>query len=294
MSQQITQHETEYFPHHLPNVKLEAASHGTSPQPVLHPMLEALVPKLATKHPEWDFVASANDVVWLTPQHYKSIGVFTRVTGTTPHKKVGEVRIERRYTSRGSEECYSIRSPRISKVRERGDAVMTTKTEVAAKTVNKMFTPPPISERIEEVQSRAYDLLHRAQRSVAYTHHEVESSLLPFIRKFAETQREQFIAWLPNEEARKLATDCDGIRNTVNKLNDMQNSWGGMLTVLIVDDKYIVRPMKDGGEVQVYANHELSDHLKKCIGMLKLVDNGELLPEIGVRVGNGQFVVTSN
>ena len=294
MSQQITQHETEYFPHHLPNVKLEAASHGTSPQPVLHPMLEALVPKLATKHPEWDFVASANDVVWLTPPHYKSFGVYIRVTGTTPHKKVGEVRIERRYTSRGSEECYSIRSPRISKVRERGDAVMTTKPEVAAKTVNKMFTPPPISERIEEVQSRAYDLLHRAQRSVAYTHHEVESSLLPFIRKFAETQREQFIAWLPNEEARKLATDCDGIRNTVNKLNDMQNSWGGMLTVLIVDDKYIVRAMKNECATQVYANHELSDHLKKCIGMLKLVDNGELLPGIGVRVGNGQFVVTSN
>jgi hypothetical protein len=257
-------------------------------------MLETLIAKLATKHPQWDFVASADDVVWLTPPYYKSFGVFTRVTGTTPHKKVGEVRIERRYTSRGSEECYAVRNRRISKHRERGDAVMTTKPEVAAKTVNKMFTPPPISERMDDVRGHAYGLLQQEQRTVHYAYQDLDNKLLPYVRKFAEAQHEQFMAWLSSEELCRLATDCVDTRSKVSRVNAMKNSWDKMLTVLIVDDKYVVRALEDTGAAQVYANHELSDHLKKCIGMLKLVGDGEVLPEVGIRVSNGKFVVVPN
>ena len=54
----------------------------------------------------------------------------------------------------------------------------------------------------------------------------------------------------------------------------------------------------DGNRVQrweeTYSVDEVSEHIRKCVGMLKLSEEGAVLHGIGVRVNSKTFVIVNN
>ena len=44
--------------------------------------------------------------------------------------------------------------------------------------------------------------------------------------------------------------------------------------------------------MSVYTNEELTDDIKSKLGMLKLVEDGQLFPDIGYRISPDAFLIT--
>jgi hypothetical protein len=63
---------------------------------------------------------------------------------------------------------------------------------------------------------------------------------------------------------------------------------GKVLTVLIDNDKYVVRY---GGEISVWESEELPDEVRQRIGMLKLADVHVVIENTGVKTPKGFIVV---
>jgi hypothetical protein len=275
----------EYYPHPLSNVKLELTKYPDAPR--FHPMLDELVAKLTLKYPKWDFIGRADECMGGDDPYYRAVSLFTQAN---PPQAVGTIRIEARYTNHGREDCYALRSPRVAKHRERGDTVMTTKLASAIKTVNKLFTSAPMSEMISDAVQDGWNRLHRAVNTATYETNQLANDTNPLIHKFVSEHPAEFMAWLPDETSRKLVHELAEAKDRKNKLMEFQNNWSKTLTVLTVDDKYVVRPT-DGEEVTVYSAEDVSEHIRKCLGMLKLVDVGDVLPNVGVRAGSKHFVI---
>lgn len=280
------------YPNTISNLKLEVIQNNQHPEPRLHSMLQELADKLVLKHPKWDFVAPVDST-----RLVNGVPVYRELIVQTqqfPPQRVGTINIESRYTSSGTEMVYALRSPRVSKHRERGDAVMTTKLASAIKVVNKLFTSAPVTEVIEDAEVTAYRLLDRA---ASFSHYEVgdlASTVSPYIQQFVAAHPAEFMAWLPNEESRTLVTRLADAQEKKNAMYDMKDSWENMLTVLTVGDKYVVRKTKGESEVLTYSVSEVSEHIRKCVGMLKLAEENAVIPDIGVRVNHKTFVIVNN
>ena len=54
------------------------------------------------------------------------------------------------------------------------------------------------------------------------------------------------------------------------------------MTVYLTNGKYVVQ---QGEVLQEYESDTLPEHIKTKVGMLKLVEEKQVVPEIGVRVG---------
>lgn len=55
------------------------------------------------------------------------------------------------------------------------------------------------------------------------------------------------------------------------------------LTVYLTNGKYTVQ---QGEVLQEYVSETLPEHIKTKVGLLKLVENRQVVPEVGVRVDN--------
>lgn len=285
--------EPQYYPSTISNLKLEVLLNSQHPDPQLHSMLRDLTDKLVIKHPKWDFIAPADS----TRLMGGNIPLYRELIVQTQHfppQRVGTINIETRYTNKGSEAVYALRSPRIRRNRERGDAVMTTKLASAIKVVNKLFTAAPVTEEIEDAEVKAWTLMDRAASYANYEMNDLAQSVSPYVHQFVSAHPAEFMAWLPNEEARALVTRLADAKVNKNAVYSMKDDWKNMLTVLTVGDKYVVRKVRGEGEVVTYSVNEVSEHIRKCVGMLKLSEEGAVLHGIGVRVNSKTFVIVNN
>lgn len=280
------------YPNAISNLKLEVIPNNKHSDPRLHRMLQELADKLVIKYPKWDFIAPVDST-----RLVNDVPTYRELIVQTQHfspQRVGTINIENRYTSSGTEQVYALRSPRIRRSRERGDAVMTTKLASAIKTVNKLFTSAPVGEELDDAQMKAWQLLDRSASFSNYEMSDLANQVSPYMQQFVAAHPAEFMAWLPGDDARTLVHKLADAKLKKDAVYDMKDSWGNMLTVLTVGDKYVVRGTTGDGAPVTYSVDEVSEHIRKCVGMLKLSEEGAVVPDIGVRVSSKTFVIVNN
>jgi hypothetical protein len=250
----------------------------------MHPMLAQLLDVLAVKYSQWVFKCSM--MKEREPNKVTIMGFLVLDKGNV----VGKVGLDTRYhRSRGSEMCYKIYNERISKSRERGSSTLTTNIKQAIRVIESFFTPAPIRERMGDLCLLGRNNLSMEQRRVERDLRDAHNEISPHIREYIDAHRAHMMQWLSPDVAAKLVVKYE-MQDKLKAMQQMTQDANQMLTVLIEGDKYTVL---HNGNISVLQQEGLPHDMRQRLGMLKLVESGEAVPNVGVRMRPDAFMIVA-
>lgn len=270
---------------HTPtNIVISAPNHTPTGQEVLPPALEFLV-QSAREFPTWAFKVMRLNVrnIDAGQQHYAMlVHVFDE------HGKV-RGRIDLANYNFGCQDV-EFRNDRIRRSLQRGDCKRTSKEAVAIKLVRKWFTEPPLSERMEAASAKLSDLRTNKMHIYRNQKTHVEGAVLSLVRNHVMANIE--FLWY---EVPELKNNSHNL--TLHKFKDIQADYdiansvctSKGLTVVIEDDKYVIQRGK--GSVEITTSDQLSEGVRRAIGMLKLVEDGQFIRDMGFRAQENLYFV---
>lgn len=279
-----------------PNVNLDTSEvYITSKKPdgtpldiVVNDHMAQLIDVLAVKHPLWLFKLQEVSKVDLYTAHAYAFRVFD---DANPREQIGNIAVRKKYRRNGDVDLvYSIGNKRISGTRARGDTVDTKHIKVAVNTVGKYFKPPPWDERLDEATEAAQSMIHYAEAEAARQLRQADSRMHDVVNRFVTEHWNEFLAGLDPIE---LATASERVElyrthEEMKKLHLCAISHKNMLTVIIEGDKYVVQ---SSGGTNSYTSEQLTDEVRMKIGMLKLTNEREVFPTIGVKTRFGYLIM---
>lgn len=244
---------------------------------------EAMTPyliALATKKPNWKFVGVQgwhipHDEGGKTYEAYK----FNVWEGKS---KLGKI-----YTDRGitKKTTYYAENSRIIQKRDRGRAMFTTKLDKAIKNVCKEFYPITTNERMIEAISKAQGMMQDIygdktrglSNRITMVLRGLESYLLDNWETMSVIAAKNFpkeVSELPLAREEKIIAD---------EVYTAFNNSGGTL-VALHGSEYVTAH-------GTYTTDTLPVHIKQGVGMLKLVEAGQCVRDVGFRVDADTFFV---
>lgn len=276
----IDEFKYQYVPIGLPNVVQE---YGRDAQPAmgLHvdEFLWALIGRLAKVRPNWRFVSRG--------RHYDDR--VTRFVIYEGHEELGWVR---KAWSGNHGDRYEYDCRRMNDARQRGYATATKNVSKAFKDITKSFGAKTIMELLQEARGSAFSSAAAAvNRSVQeYTNYvsSLRSPALSFALENWETFKKHAAAHGTNANVLDNFHEVEAMQIQAEKLSDSRKN-GKHTIVMLRGSDYIMQ--RDDGEVKVVQSDDLTPHMKRAIGMLKLADNGTFIPGMGVRGNENAFYI---
>ena len=192
----------------------------------------------------------------------------------------------------GGKPCYAISNFRISNKRERGNADKTTKLDRAKKLILKNFRPKDLKELMEKARARVKHSVdsngYVAESEFQTNYQRLSRHLMNHIMSNLDTLMEIAVKDGFNREKEIKSTYEDYyIKGRLRECSSTKNTGA---VVLIHGDTYAVET--DGGQFSTYENATLPDLLKVRVGMLKLIENGQTLLDVGYRENEREFYVS--
>jgi hypothetical protein len=169
-------------------------------------------------------------------------------------------------------------------MRQRGSGVQTTKPKEALKAVEKYFFPLTDQEYTVQAFKEAH---HLVQRETANARHTLDRSIRELhqpMMTFAHKHWDEFLSMLSGDERTEALSllQHQQLANAARELYKEVDS-KKCLTVYLTNGKYTVQ---QGEVLQEYESDTLPEHIKTKVGLLKLVENKQVVAEVGVRVDN--------
>jgi len=251
-----------------------------------HTLLKQTIVKLAPMYPLWQFVVpnvSLGDEV----QMFKVMASGEEL-GT----------ISRRYHGNGY--VVAVTNHRISESRTRGSEYKTKDVDKAVLKVKKTFFPRNPNERLSEANKEANRFLGSQesgkQRALSKHEYSLHSAMMEYATGAGYAG---FLAHVHTLEPRLkdgVLAHIQGqeqLRMEVKSIEEIRRQFDNEIAALVVRDsgKYLVR-INDN--VQIYDDNTLPESMRGKLGMLKLVDAGFFLSDVGCRVNDEVFVVKAD
>lgn len=287
--------ENDYIQIELPNVFLEreklknAANPYTAYDLEIHEFIAPLITRLAKARPQWSFIATR--VEHIRDRQVHAARMFLVFKGST---SLGKIEYEYSYgASRG--DTVSITNDRISDKLKRGLSIKTKDMKKAFKVVVENFYGPTLDEQtskaIKDINRVVYNQDRTAQVkfSEKYLSNTVQDFLPAFIVGNWDVFREAAVA------AGIDATILDGMPERYNaqltaQLVSSQSATGGGSYVFIYGNQYIVQ---ENGIKTILDTDQIPPHMKRSIGILKMLASNGHVEGHGVRAGPDKFFITS-
>lgn len=159
--------------------------------------------------------------------------------------------------------------------------------------IKKAFVKSNVNERIDKAVSGAASVI-----SSAYSHFKYKSARpkqelegFAFDMMMGSPQREQeFGEYLSRLGRRELLSEYRELQMEMSTVEQVKIAFEGKRTALVIpdDNKYIV---KVGDDVQLYTADTLPEQLRGRLGLLKLVNENQMVTNAGCRVNDTVFVV---
>lgn len=251
----------------------------------VHEDIQPFIDALAVKYPQWEFVATGVRYTGDNNEEAKSIR-FSVYNDANPREQIGEIKGEYKYNNDGKRlPSYIVYNQRLAHARERGHRLETTKLPVAMKAIHKYFNPPPVVEILENVITRGVGQYRHAvahkERVVRNTSYHLEESQKKYVRDNWAAYKATLGA-MTLEIAEKYERESDEYVRFAK-----QEEYNDFYAVVIQNDKYVV---SCNDKVTTYDVNTIPIDLRAQIGLLKLVEEGDVLEDVGVRTPSG-FVV---
>lgn len=250
--------------------------------------LDPVISRLATLNPLWTFV-----VVACSGYGYDK-GMATAFLVKLDGEPLGKIATA--YV--GQRRLISISNDRIGKTRQRSDSYRTQSAEKAILTAKKMFGRMNTTERVEKAKAAAERVISSVGYAKDRERNKHKSTVDFALITWAKAEGYgMFLEFIENKAALKVKQEVTGSLEKLAVLNvemqtieRVQKDYGDGKTALVVKDsgKYLV---KIGDSVELYDDNSLPLDTRMKLGMLKLVQDGEYLTDVGCKVSSEVFVL---
>lgn len=253
--------------------------------------IKPFVEALAKKYPQWRFVSTQ---FWhQRPDNGDAYAEAYRFYVYDGREALGQISTD---YGRNHEKVYAIHNERIADARERGDTTKTKDLNKAVKIVGKMFGAKTINERLAEAQNDAANEIYRVFQDRASTfqrtYDHIAKHLMPYIMANYESLAPIAVQGGANADAvGKLVSAHEEFKITKEIHECQQNNTGAV--VLIHGSDYAVMGKDDTGEhkTRIFSTDTLPPHIKRSVGMLKLVEPKYFIKGAGMKIHDQAFFV---
>lgn len=270
------------------NIKLKEHDDGTGAKvtSAIEPFLVELVEKLALKHPQWVFQEDTSNYKWdmVNNKSVKTGFVATSFKVIDKREELGSIYVDQ--YAKGKR--YAVDNFRVQEMRERGSGMKTIHLNKAIKHIDKFFGKKNITEKVEEANRVALQISYQVNNQLGHklqaTWRDLQPGAIAFLldkhwEEFcavAKTDVENF----PRKNAEANASDA--IDKALRK--------GDAYLVYIDGLDYAIQK-GDKNPISMKASEELPDFIRRSVGMLKLLEDQQILIDVGLRVNATTFVV---
>jgi hypothetical protein len=192
---------------------------------------------------------------------------------------------------------YTITNERIRKTRERGSEAFTRDLNKAIKLVGKMFYTRTHDELFSEALDQAASMLRVKNRDSTIEFDECKATVMGYLMPHILDNFDQFAPIALQQGA--PATDVDSLLDkratarVVRGMCTLLKERNGIL-VLVRGNDYVAdigNGLTATSTKAVWSTDTLPMHIKKSIGMLKLVEDGYIIEGVGVKINHEAFFV---
>jgi hypothetical protein len=273
----------DYITMHLPNVMAEVRKGRvvTTGEIGVSKNIEPLLDALLKKFPNWKFVGDmpyASQHNATTPQTFRMY---------ESGEDLGSISFSHHYKHGGQ---YVVRNKRIANQRQRGWETRTKDLKKAVRLVVDNFGAKTMHELVEEsrnvVSSAMSAAMERPRRNFSRDWSEIEA----FAKQYIATHWEEF---KPKIAASGSGIQVDDFKATyvayqeVSQLSEAFRLDG--LIVTIKDASYALR--RGNNDAVIVTSATLPNDVKTKLGMLKLLDDGEFVPGVGIKANDSTYFV---
>lgn len=206
---------------------------------------------------------------------------------TCDDEQLGMVEME--YKGRGIK--IRVTNKRLDANRKRGSGYFTDSIDRAVLAIRKNFYPRAAAERVNDAKNMVESLL-ATERMDKHSNNEREwQHVFGHARDFVRANMDSYLAAYPNLKARvSRATETQLAMETVK---DIESKFlkGSYLLVIQTGSDYIV---KSKDEVHICTDALLNEETKSKLGMLKLVDKGQMISDVGCRADTEVFLIVQD
>jgi len=248
-----------------------------------HTLLKQAIAKLAPMYPLWQFVVprvSMGDEVQMfkVMANGQELGSITRMY-------------------HGRDYVIAVTNHRIVESRTRGSDYKTRDVDKAVLKVKKTFAPRNPKELLAEAHKEAGRFLNIQENGKlrALNKHEygINAAMMEYVKDVGYAGFLTHVQTLEPRFRDVVLAHIQGekeLRMEVKSIEEIRRQFDNQIAALIVRDsgKYLVR-IDDN--VQIYDDNTLPESMRGKLGMLKLVDAGFFLSDVGCRVNDEVFVV---
>ena len=249
---------------------------------VIHPFIKPLVEAVALAHPTWI----------LKGKNYKLFSTGSQILGarevviTEKREEIGRISMGL-YNERN---CFVIGNERIDKSRKRGSSIRTTDMKKAIKQINKFVTRKSVLEMLVAAQEQAshvaWSVTSSKDKIIGATYNKMMPTIIKLLLEQWDTLNPQLN--ITDEERHNFPKEVNESR-LANEIYDCRSKGGGWV-VLINELDYAVQKGK-GGEVKVFTSEQLPDFIRRGVGMLKLVEDSQIVEGVGLKVNTNTFFI---
>lgn len=253
--------------------------------------IKPFVEALAKKYPQWRFVSTS---FWhQRPDNAEPYAEAHRFYVYDGREALGQISTD---YGRSREKVYAINNERISTSRQRGDTTKTKDLNKAVKIVGKMFGAKTINERLAEANNDAANEIYRVFQDRASTfqrtYDHIAKHLMPYIMANYESLAPIAVQGGANADAvGKLVNAHEEFKITKEIHECQQNNTGAV--VLIHGSDYAVMGKDDTDEhkTRIFSTDTLPPHIKRSVGMLKLVEPKYFIKGAGMKIHDQAFFI---
>ena len=278
------------------NIKLKEHDRGdgVKVQSAVIPFFLPFLEKLALKYPQWTFEEDSNDYRW-DNQTGKSIktDIVARVFKVLDKREeLGSIYYERIYSG-DKDYRYCVDNFRVAQLRERGSGMKTIHEKKALKHVDKYFGRKNLDEKLVDAKQQAQYTLNRVHNDLNSKFDWEWNRVDNFAKAFVMNRFDEFVSYLSENNA---ITKIDA--NTMPErferkcaVNEVKNKFGADEHYLVYVDNQSYAIFRKNEPTQIKASEELPEFIRMGVGMLKLVEDGQIISGIGCRVNATTYIV---
>jgi hypothetical protein len=255
---------------------------------IIDPFLKSFVEKLALKYPQWTFEEVHN-----TANHNNKTVEAYRFNVVDKREVLGT--IDKEYTSNGGWQ-FCVDNHRINGVRERGRGMKTIHEDKALKHVGKFFGKKNVNEKFTEASTTIINAVGSIHNQKRWDLSHKWDALSTHTQKFVHDNYAQFVSSITDTKANNLHS-LEKLPSAIaefSSVDAMQEALrlGDAYIVFIDGVNYSIQKGKDPLEMK--ASEELPDFMRRAVGLLKLVEDNQVIDGVGIRASETTFLVMPN
>lgn len=257
----------------------------------IDPFLALLVEPLALKYPNWEFKETGTSY-----ESYMGATGYGKKNFTATTFKVFEKREELGtiYVDKyNRQERYAVDNFRIDAMRERGSGMKTIHLKKAMRHVEKYFGKKNLDEKMNDARQRAETVAYHASNELTRQQEWAWNRLTSHAKEFLVSKYwHEFSAFLGVKEIKdaveypKLFSEGKAGKQLYDAVRDSKKDY---YLVSIEGMRYSISRAND--PIQIKESDELPAFIKRSVGMLKLLEDKQIIGGVGMRVDAETFIV---